>query len=185
MSIIETAVQAAGELRDCLSRIEEMDVQRLIDAALSAPKVYFAGAGRSLLALRCVAMRFMHMGIETYVVGDTTTPAFEENDLLIIGSGSGETAGLVNMADKIKKLKGKLALITTRRQSSLGERCDFAIVIPAFTDKVETTAKKPVLPGGTLFEQAMLLLGDTAILALAKAKGIDTEKPFARHANLE
>jgi 6-phospho-3-hexuloisomerase len=185
MNIIEKAVQASGELTDCLSKIEETDVQRLIDAILSSQKIYFAGAGRSLLVLRCVAMRFMHIGLETYIVGDTTTPAFGSKDILIIGSGSGETSSLINVATRAKSIGGKTVLISTRQQSSLASICDSVIIIPAYTDKVETVAEKPILPGGTKFEQTMLLLGDTMILSLGTAKGVATDQYFVRHANLE
>jgi 6-phospho-3-hexuloisomerase len=185
MNIIAKAVQAAEELRDCLSQIEEHGIQRLIETVLSSQKVYFAGAGRSLLILRCVAMRFMHVGLETYIVGDTTTPAFESKDLLIIGSGSGETASLINVATKAKSIGGETTLITTRSQSTLASICDSIILIPAYTDKAETSAEKPILPGGTKFEQTMLLLGDTMILSLGEAKGIATNQYFVRHANLE
>ncbi|MDR2053576.1 MAG: SIS domain-containing protein [Treponema sp.] len=185
MSIVETAVQAAKELADCLGQIREADVQRLTDDVLSAKRVYFAGAGRSLIALRGVAMRFMHVGIETYVAGDTTTPAFEAGDLLIAGSGSGETAGIINMVTKAKAIGGKTALFTIRPNSTMASLCNPVIIIPAYTDKVEISAKRPVLPGGSQFEQALLLLGDTMILRLAQARGVATDRPFARHANLE
>ncbi len=39
-------------------------------------------------------MRMMHMGIDAYVIGETVTPNFEKDDILIIESGSGETKGL-------------------------------------------------------------------------------------------
>jgi 6-phospho-3-hexuloisomerase len=185
MSIVETATSAAGELSETLGKIEETKVQLLIEMTLTAGKIYFAGAGRSLLVLRCVAMRFMHVGFEAYVVGDTTTPAFEPNDLLIVGSGSGETTGIVNVVTKAKKIGGKAALITTRSSSTLVSLCDLVILIPAYTDKADSSVKKPILPGGTMFEQAMLFLGDTMILPLGKAKGIPTDQYFKRHANLE
>ena len=44
---------------------------------------------------------------------------------------------------------------------------------------------KPILPGGTMFEQSMLVLGDTMILELGKRQGVSTETYFVRHANLE
>ncbi|MEG1887548.1 MAG: 6-phospho-3-hexuloisomerase [Oscillospiraceae bacterium] len=186
MNITQTAAKAAIELSDTLAQIDESSVQKLVQMALEAKKIYFAGAGRSLLALRCVAMRFMHVGFDVYVVGDTTTPAFEQEDLIIIGSGSGETAGLINVAAKAKKIGGKIALISIRNESSIASMCDLVVRIPAYTDKIEDASmKKPILPGGTMFEQAMLVLGDTMILSLGEKNGISTDKYFNRHANLE
>ena len=81
MEITKTAARAAMELSATLEKIDEAQVQVLVDAVMSAQRIYFAGAGRSLLALRCVAMRFMHVNFEVYIVGDTTTPAFTDKDL--------------------------------------------------------------------------------------------------------
>lgn len=57
-------------------------------------------------------MRMMHMGIDAYVVGETVTANLEKGDLLIIGSGSGETKTLVSIAEKAKSLGGTVAAVT-------------------------------------------------------------------------
>merc|ERR1712093_748806 len=54
------------------------------------------------------AMRMMHMGFDAYVIGETVTPTFEKDDILIIGSGSGETKSLVMIAEKAKTISGKI-----------------------------------------------------------------------------
>lgn len=69
---------------------------------LSKQNVSFVGAGRTGLALKMTAMRFMHLGFKVHVVGETTTPAILENDLLIVGSGSGTTSTLVLATEKAK-----------------------------------------------------------------------------------
>jgi 6-phospho-3-hexuloisomerase len=186
MDITGTAFEAAQELAGALKQIDEREVRALVKLVLEARRIFFTGAGRSLLALRGVAMRFMHVGFETYVVGDTTTPAFGSEDLLIAGSGSGETGGIINVMTKAKKIGGKTALFSIRRQSTLASLCDLLVHIPAYTDKVDTDrGKKTILPGGTMFEEAMLLLGDTMILELARIKDVATDRAFDRHANLE
>lgn len=40
----------------------------------------------------------MHLGLQVYVVDDVTTPAIKTEDLLIIGSASGNTKSLVQYA---------------------------------------------------------------------------------------
>lgn len=186
MKVTDTAGQAAKELAEALEQIDEKQVEALMDAICSAKKIYVSGAGRSMLMLRGLAMRLMHLGFESYVVGDTTTPAFESGDLLICGSGSGETAGVLNVASKAKKIGGRIAALTINRNSSLGQLADVIVEIPAYTDKVECKIKKkPILPGGTMFEQCILLIGDTFILPLAEKAGIPTDQAFTRHANLE
>ena len=79
-----------------------------------------------------------------------------------------------------------LAAMTIRRDSTLAQMADVVVEIPAYTDKVECKIKKkPILPGGTMFEQCILLLGDTMILPLAEKAKIPTDQAFTRHANLE
>lgn len=186
MKVTDTAGQAAKELAKALEQIDEAQVEALMDAICGAKKIYVAGAGRSMLMLRGLAMRLMHLGFESYVVGETTTPAFEKEDLLICGSGSGETAGVINVASKAKKIGGKIAALTINKDSTLGQMADVIVEIPAYTDKVECKIKKkPILPGGTMFEQCILLIGDTFILPLAEKAGIPTDCAFTRHANLE
>ena len=186
MEISKIAAKAANEIAETVERIDEQQICRLLDEISRAKKIYVSGAGRSLLMMRGIAMRLMHLGFESYVVGDTTTPAFEEGDLLIVGSGSGETSGLINIVNKAKKLGGIIGVITINRSSSLGRTADILVEIPAFTAKVQyDNMKKTVLPSGSLFEQCVLVLGDTLVLPLAKKKGIMLDGEFKRHANLE
>lgn len=186
MNVTGTAAAAAMELSRTLEKIDEAQVGVLMEAVCRAKKVYVYGAGRSMLMLRCLAMRLMHLGFEAYVVGDTTTPAFGPEDLLILGSGSGETSGLVNVAQKAKKIGGKIAVLTIKRESTLAKLGDILVEIPAYTDKVEyKDMERPILPGGSMFEQSMLLLGDAVVLPLAEQAGVPTDRAFERHANLE
>lgn len=186
MHVAETAAKAAIELSDVLKKIKDEQVQKLIDEICEAKRIYVAGAGRSLLMLRCFAMRLMHLGFESYVVGDTTTPAFEPGDLLIIGSGSGETSTVLSIANKAKKIGGTIAVITIKADSSLGRMADLLVEIPGYTNKVDfQDLKRPIMPSGSLFEQSLLLLGDAVVIPLAEKKGIPLDKPFSRHANLE
>ena len=54
----------------------------------STNRIFLTGFGRSGLALQAFAMRLAQLGKETFFVGDTTTPAIQDKDLLIIASSS-------------------------------------------------------------------------------------------------
>lgn len=186
MEVKSIASAAACELAETLQKVDEEQIGQLLHAILKAKKIYVSGAGRSLLMMRGIAMRLMHLGFESYVVGDTTTPAFEKDDLLIIGSGSGETSGAINIVNKAKKLGGTIAVLTIKKESSLGRLADILVEIPGFTPKVSyENMKRTVLPSGSLFEQCLLVLGDSLVIPLAKEKNIVLEGEFSRHANLE
>lgn len=187
MNTVDIAAKAANELAQTLAKVNPADVDALMGEIVAAKTVFLAGAGRSLLMLRAFAMRLMHIGFTVYLVGDTVTPALQEGDLLIIGSGSGETGGLVAMAKKAKQLKGRLAVLSIFPESTLGKMADVRVRIPAYTDKLPESDdnRRCTLPGGSMFEQAVLLLGDSLILPLSERTGTPTDRAFARHANLE
>lgn len=187
MNSVNNAYLAAIELANTLKRINPEQVEKLAAAIKSSQRIFVCGAGRSLLMLKGFAMRLMHLGFEVYIVGEVTTPAFLADDLLLVASASGETKSLVANAQKAKEYGGRVIALTIFADSSLGKIADVIVQIPAYTDKLpESTAnRKGILPGGSMFEEAVLLLGDSLILALADARQIDLDKAFDKHANLE
>jgi 6-phospho-3-hexuloisomerase len=186
MNTTEYSKEIVKELDRTLSAISAQDAEKLADAILGAKKILVAGAGRSGFAAKAFAMRLMHMGFESYVVGETVTPNLEPADILIIGSGSGETGSLVSMANKAKKIGATIALVTIFPESSIGTLANVIIKIPAPTPKVATdTGFKSIQPMGSLFEQSLLLFLDAIILRLMEKRGNNSDTMFTRHANLE
>ena len=51
----------------------------------------FSGAGRISLIMQAMGTRLMHLGKTVHVVGKSTTPSIRAGELLILGSGSGQT----------------------------------------------------------------------------------------------
>ncbi len=90
------------EITETLDRISSKDVEQLIKKIEKAERVFFVGVGRVLLALEGMAKRLGHLGIQTVDVGQITEPAITDKDLLIVGSGSGESAFLLTIAKKSK-----------------------------------------------------------------------------------
>lgn len=187
MNSVEIAYQAASELAETVKKIDVKQVEEFIHQIRTSQRIFVTGAGRSLLMLKGFAMRLMHIGFEVYVVGEVTTPAFLPGDVLIVASASGETKTLISHAAKAKELGGTVVALTIFEQSFLGNLADAIVKIPAYTDKLPESRlnQKGILPGGSLFEEAVLLLGDSLIVALAKDQKIDTSRAFEKHANLE
>lgn len=183
MNAVEIAEESTKEILKYIRSIDAEAAEVLIDKILSAQRIFIAGAGRSGLMLRAFAMRLMHLGFKTYVVGEVTTPALEEGDLILFGSGSGETSTLILMAQKAQKIGAQVALITIFPESSLGKISDLKITIVGRSNKVASSVTS-VQPGGNLFEQSMLIFLDAVIIRIAERENIDTAK-FKRHANLE
>ena len=186
MNTAEYANAIIREIDATLNQISARDGEKLTDYILNAKKVLVAGAGRSGFAVKAFAMRLMHMGFDAYVVGETVTPNLESSDLLIVGSGSGETGSLVNMSEKAKKIGAKIATVTICPQGTIGKIADLAIKIPAPTPKAATdTVFQSIQPMGSLFEQSLLLFLDSVIMRLMEKQGNHSDAMFTRHANLE
>lgn len=176
-----------GELQSIADRIDEKQVAALSQAILAGGTVFAAGAGRSGLVLRCAAMRLMHMDIPVYLVGEIVTPAVRKGDLLLVASGSGQTASLVGMATKAKQLGARVALITATPDSAIAKLADVVVLVPATTPKADAGAGavQSRQPMGNLFEQTTLLTLDAIIMNLMEETGKTSDVMFKRHANLE
>ncbi len=178
---------ACSDLNQAMSRIDGAALARLEQAIADAKAVFVFGAGRSLLMLKAFAMRLMHIGLKVHVVGDVVTPALQKGDLLLLASASGETASLVNVATKAKQLGGTVALLTIFPESTLGKTGGGGGQDPGLFRQTAgwTENVKGILPGGSLFEEAVMVLGDAMIVNLAQSTGYRLTKGFALHANLE
>ncbi|KHD85455.1 6-phospho-3-hexuloisomerase [Heyndrickxia ginsengihumi] len=185
MHITQYLEEIITELKRSVSLISDKEAEELVNKILSSRKIFVAGAGRSGFMARSFAMRMMHMGISAYVVGETVTPSFEEDDLFIIGSGSGETKSLVSMAEKAKQIGGTIAAVTIFPDSSIGQLADITIKLPGSPKDQTKGDFQTIQPMGSLFEQTLLLFYDAVILRFMERKELDSNKMYGKHANLE
>ncbi|WP_368901720.1 6-phospho-3-hexuloisomerase [Oceanobacillus oncorhynchi] len=173
------------ELSQTAELISDLETEKLVNQILASAKVFVAGAGRSGFMAKSLVMRMMHMGLKAYAVGETVTANLEKDDLLIIGSGSGETKTLGAIAEKAKSLGGIVATVTISPQSTIGELADITIELPGVTKDQSEGDYKTIQPMGSLFEQTSLLFYDALILRCMEKKGLDSHKMYGKHANLE
>lgn len=174
------------ELQATLDQVSEASACTLLDALADADRIFVAGAGRSGLVMRSFAMRLMHLDLKVHVVGETTTPAITDRDILLIGSGSGATNSLLGYAERAKSMGAQVGLMTIRAESSIGQLSDIILTIPAPTPKITGDTGPPsIQPMGTLFEQGLLLTLDAFIILLMDRCDKQTDRMFARHANME
>ena len=108
-----------------------------------------------------------------------------EKDVLIVGSGSGESLVPVAIAKKAKSLGGKIIHIGSNPKSSLAPITDLMIRIPVQTKLYLDDEIKSNQPMSSLFEQALLIWGDTVACMMVNQKKIELKKLWQYHANLE
>lgn len=188
MSQIISNVRAIlSELTHNAELIEDSGFDKFLDEIVAAKCIFLAGSGRSGLAIRAFANRLMHLGLNVNVIGDVTTTFAREGDLLIIGSGSGETQSLVAMSQKAKNNNLKIALLTMARNSTIARLADAVCVLPGASPKVQEGEPQiaSIQPMGSGFEQLSLIVYDATIMALMSRVGQTSDTMFGRHANLE
>ena len=173
-----------GELTRTLGAVSDRELEQAQRAILGARRVFVAGAGRSGLALKMAAMRLMHLGLTVHVAGEITTPAIAGGDLLLIASGSGTTASVVQAAEVARKVGAEVLALTTAPESKLARLASVLIMIPAATkqDHGGTVSQQYA---GALFEQSVLLILDTLFQSMRQERGESAEELWKRHANLE
>jgi 6-phospho-3-hexuloisomerase len=166
------------------SQIDYSQFGPLIENIQQARSIFLIASGRSGFSMRSAAMRLMHLGLQVYFVGDTTTPAIAYGDLLLAASGSGTTSAIVRAAEKAKSIGAKVIGISTNSASLLAKLADIHIIVPA-AEKEDHGGDKSKQYSGSLFEQALLLITDAVFLALWQLDGTPAEELWKRHANME
>ena len=189
MKISNISADITKELQETVAAIDDAQAELLADKIVGAKRIFLAGAGRSLLMVKCCAMRLMQLGFTAYVTGETVTPSITKDDLLIVVSGSGETGTIVLMTNKAKKIGAEVACITIAPTSSVGRAADLVIQINAASTKLadNSTQAPSIQLGGARFELSVLLLLEGIVMAVVEKAGIKDPNVLLmqNHANLE
>ena len=174
----------AREICDAMSRTDEQQVETLLDMIEGADNIFVGGAGRSGLMMKAFAMRLMHIGLTSYVVAETVTPAIVDDDLLVVASGSGQTRMTLALLDAAAARGARTAVITGHEDSPLAQAADHFVHL--HTPVVFINGDRPTRqPPGTLFEQCLLGQCDAMILMLMHRRGITEEHIRSRHTKFE
>ncbi len=173
------------EIKGVLDRTELEKIEEFIDEIKKSKKIYTVGMGRTGLIVKAFAMRLMHLGFNVYVVGETITPRLEEGDLLIAGSGSGETEITCYLTQKAKKGGAITWVLTSNGDSRLAKIGDGIIVIPGTVKVPVKGIPSSIQYGGSLFEQSLLIFTDAVIVRLMKEIGKSKDDMNVKHTNLE
>lgn len=185
---MDTRAHALGivaELKAVLLEVDPHEVEELVGAVLGAEKVFFVGVGRVFLALQFLAKRMAHLGIDAQVVGSVTEKPISQADLLIVGSGSGESRVPIAVAEMAKGRGATVALITSAPSSTLRGIADLVVVVPCPTRIDPLQGVHSVQPMTNLFDQALHLLGDAITMRIMELNHIRGQDLWKLHANLE
>lgn len=186
MSVKQNTLNILSELQRNALNIDDVQAGHFIESIKNARHIFLQGAGRSGIAIRGFANRLLHLGFSVSIVGDISSPHTKPGDLVIIGSGSGETGSLVSLAQKAAACGVDVALVTLKAESTIGKLAKSVLVLPGTVkednDRQDGAFSQPM---GSAFEQLCFITYDAIVLELMAQLGETSDSMFKRHADLE
>lgn len=170
------------KIKDILDNVSQDDIEKVKKLFFKSNRIFVYGAGRSGLVAKAFAIRLVHLGFQTFVIGETITAPVQKGDLVIIISGSGETIPAVMTAEIARNLDAYVVSMTAKKKSEIAKFANVTLFISATCDELE---RKKFAPLGTLFEASVWILLDGLIADLLDSKNETEEKMRSRHATLE
>lgn len=176
-----------SEIEKVVYNINDTELEKIVQVLLNSlendSKIITAGAGRMGYSIKCFSMRLAHLGFNTWSLGDTTLPSISKGDILIIGSGSGETESMKVLAKKAKERGVLLITFTCNINSSIGSLSDYTLRLPAESSLNGT--KESIQPMKTYIEQSTLLVYDAICYVLMNRLGLENSDLSKNHSILE
>jgi 6-phospho-3-hexuloisomerase len=186
MDLRSMAADAAAELARAAQGVDPQALDGLVEEIAAARRVVAYGVGREGLMMRALAMRLYHLGLDAHVVGDMSCPPVGPGDLLLVSAGPGGFSTVNGLLGVAQVAGARTACVTAQPDGEAPVMSDRVLAIPAQTmANDQGSAATSVLPMGSLFEGAQLLVFELLVLALRDRLGEPAERMRARHTNLE
>jgi 6-phospho-3-hexuloisomerase len=114
-----------------------------------------------------------------------TTPPVGPGDLLMVSAGPGAFSTVLGLMGVAQDAGARTLVVTAQPDGEAAQRADVVIHLPAQTMADDRTATPSLLPMGSLYEAAQLILFDLISILLRERTGQAPEEMRARHTNLE
>lgn len=174
--------QIVKEIQGVISKMDENDLDNAMSLITKQSRVYAAGEGRSGFQARSFAMRMMHIGYTSYMMGETICPSMHEGDVLLAISGSGKTRRTVEDAEAAVKLGVKVIAVTSKPESPLAATADAVVVVPG---RVKGESGGSIQLLSSLFDQSVHIALDALCLKISRRDNVSDADANANHANVE
>src|SRR6476660_2967956 len=136
------------ELESVFEGAEPSQLELLSKELLAAQRIVSYGVGREGLMMEAIAMRLMHAGFKSYVVGEMVTPPIGPGDVFFTSAGPGHFPTIETLLKVAREAGGRTVVVTAQPARAAQMLVDVAIYLPAQT-MVDVTAGLSVLTMGT------------------------------------
>jgi 6-phospho-3-hexuloisomerase len=178
----ELVAKVIDENKRVLDRIDEKEIETLIDAIMNAKQIQIFAMGRMKLSAHGFAMRLMHLGFNVHFVFDVTCPKIGKGDLLIVNCAvTTISLGIMKLA---KEAGAKVCAITAYPENEHGKLADFTVKIPGQIFNI-SDEEKTIQPMASLMEQALVLFEDIVGMLMMEKMNVSSKQMEERHTNLE
>lgn len=185
LTIQEKINSILEENRRLLQSLSDEAVEDFISRIEAASSIFCSAQGRSGYVLRCFCMRLMHLGYRVYFCGETITPAIGKGDMLVVLSGSGETASTFDSMQIAKKRGAMIFGILGHLSTRIAPLADHSIHLPGTTKLRRDSEPVSSQMAGSLFEQAAFIFLEAVVLALSQNRGEEIDGELRLHAVIE
>ena len=162
-------VDIVGEVEKEMEPLKDENLDEIADKLVDLivktseyDKIYVYGAGRSGFIGKSFVMRMVQLGINSYSIGESSAPLMNEDDIIIIISGSAKTKIIQEIRDVSFRIGLEIVLITTKSDNNI-PKVDFIISIGG---KSKTTDTQQYLPLGSYFEINSFLFLESIVAKL-------------------
>jgi 6-phospho-3-hexuloisomerase len=175
---------AVQEIADAVRSVPDTAIEGIVDELLAARRIACYAGGREGLVMRGLVMRLFHSGLDVHYVGDMTTPAIGDGDLLVLSCGPGRISMVEALAGVAKRDGARLLYFTAQPEIPPAQLADAVVPVTAQTmaDDQDSTA---VLPMGSAYEIALFVLVDLITNGVRRRRSESVEELRSRHTNLE
>ena len=185
MTFKEFTTTVLKELEQVFERIDNQQIEQLMQEIIQANRIFLIGVGREGLSTRSFAMRLMHLGKESHWIWDDTTPNIGPGDLLIATSGSGEIGHIHYVVNEAKKAGARIAVVTGTPDRKTPKIADVVLWVPAAVFHGKENVVPSIQLMGNLFEQSLFITFDQIIMLLVEKMGVNKKDMVKRHRNVE
>ena len=202
MRFDELSRDILADVRRCVEQIDGATVDAIAAGIAERGRVFLIGSGRSGKVLEAMAIRLGHLGIAAHVAGSPECPPVREDDLVLVGSGSGRTARSLGLAEGARAAGATLAVITADPDSPIAGLAETVVDIPApvtlgdGSTGLAADGSTGLAAGGStglaadgtphtlrsLFEECLLIVCDGMCRLVQDRLGLSTDDMQARHA---
>jgi 6-phospho-3-hexuloisomerase len=176
--------RACRDLEMVFEAAEPAHLERLSEEVMAAKQIVLFGVGREGLMMEAIAMRLMHAGFKSYVVGEMVTPAVGPGDLFLVSAGPGHFPTVETLLKVAREAGGRTAVITAQPQRAAEMPVDVVVHLPAQT-MADIAASRSILTMGTHYEVSLLLFGDLLVVRLLELTNQRREDMYARYTNMK